>query len=251
MPWVSRILPGLAGQLSRDSVRKDREDEKLALFTAGKITAEEYLLKSDDEDVMLIDNPILPSSAPPPAKLSQDVEILDTSSGSTAVDAKVKNVKKPVVKVEGKGKDKTEVRGKGTEKVVNRPNRDPPNLPKDASLVSLSVDLEDIPAHRFRRSIPGALAARMNLLLLSTVTPLRASPNASSATSINRNVRCPRSSQLRYPFSLLNVARSLLMVHRLPQAPASLLFSRSTASRVFDRAKVRASRLVFRVFSNR
>jgi hypothetical protein len=134
LPWAKNLLPELETQRLKEDARQEREKRKLALYTANKISVEELMARSDEEDVMVVDDP------PAVTKLTADVpsrsvEITDLSSGSTTINAKAKGNAKASGKGEAKGKARA--KGKDKEKSVERPIRDPPRIPNDASRVRL------------------------------------------------------------------------------------------------------------------
>jgi hypothetical protein len=139
LPWAAYLLPELVADATaedarqkREAERQKREDERFALFSAGKMSSEDYMAGSEDEDVMIIDDSGV-GAKPAPSGPSRNVEITDLSSGSTAINAKAKGSAKPAVKVEVKAKAKAKTKGK--EKVVDKPNREPPNIPRNATKV--------------------------------------------------------------------------------------------------------------------
>lgn len=140
LPWAKNFLPELEAQRLKANARQQREEEKLALYTANKISVEELVARSDEEDVMVIDDP--PAGAKPAAATpSRSVEITDLSSESTAINAKAKGVGKTSGKAEAKGKARAKTKGKEkavdkvVDKVVDKPNREPSHVPKNATLV--------------------------------------------------------------------------------------------------------------------
>jgi hypothetical protein len=132
LPWAKNLLPELETQRLKEDARQEREKRKLELYTANKISVEEFMASSDEEDVMVIDDP--PAVTKPTADIpSRSVEITDLSSGSTVINAKAKGDAKGSGKGEAKGKARA--KGKEKEKSVERPIREPPRIPKNASLV--------------------------------------------------------------------------------------------------------------------
>lgn len=144
LPWAKGLLPELEIQLSKEDARQKRADEKLELYQSDQISIDQFLAQSDEEDLMDVDD-LLTKAKPAAPGPSRTVEITDVSSGSTAVDTKEKLAAKSSEKVEGKGKAKAKGKGKekavekavdkAVEKAVDKPNREPPNVPKNATRV--------------------------------------------------------------------------------------------------------------------
>lgn len=190
LPWAAKILPELAVESAKADARQKREDKKLTQYTAGEITMAEYMAKSDNEDDMNVDETSV-ATILGLASTPRDVKIIEMLLGSTTVNAKVKEGAMGSVKIKGKGNDKAKGKGKGKgkEKAADKPNREPSNLLKNATLVRLSlISVYCVMLIIHRSSIWGAIDALTISLSPLIVIPLQACQSVLSVGPIKRSV---------------------------------------------------------------